>query len=203
LINADRIALFQETIAAHLEESLATKQRVLDGHLDVIASMAEILVDTLRRGGKVLFCGNGGSAADSQHLAAELIGRFRRERASLPAMALTTDTSILTALANDYSYECVFARQVEAFGNGGDVLIGISTSGNSPNVLRAMETARNLGMRTIGWSGEGGGKLAETAELCFRVPSRETSHIQETHITVGHIVCELIEKELFERHGDQ
>jgi D-sedoheptulose 7-phosphate isomerase len=203
VIETDRKALVEAAIATHFEESVATKKRVLESQLEVIGNLATLLVDTLRSGGKILFCGNGGSAADSQHLAAELIGRFRRERASLPAMALTTDTSILTSLANDYSYDYVFARQVEAFGNPGDVLIGISTSGNSPNVLRAMETARALGLKTVGLGGDGGGKLAGVTDLCLCVPSRETSHIQEVHITVGHIVCEWIERELFEKHGDQ
>lgn len=203
VIRTDRTTLILARIAAHFEESVATKKRVVETQLDVLADIALLLVEALRDGKKVLFCGNGGSAADSQHLAAELIGRFGRERASLPAMALTTDTSILTALANDYSYDYVFARQIEAFGRPGDVAIGITTSGNSPNVLRAMETARARGMKTIGLSGEGGGKLENLTDICLCVPSRNTSHIQETHITVGHVICDLIERELFDEHGDE
>ena len=191
-----------ERIAAQFAESIEVKQRVLETEIGTLAQIAEILVAALRGGHRVLLCGNGGSAADSQHIAAELVGRFGRERAALPAIALTTDTSILTALANDYSYADVFARQVEALGTPGDVLVGISTSGNSPNVLAAMRTARNRGMRTIGWTGESGGQLREAADVCFRVPSRSTSRIQESHITAGHALCEMIERELFEKNDE-
>ncbi len=202
MISTNHIQAMSASIAAHIEESMATKKRVLEGDTTVLGEIAEIVIAALRRGNKVLFFGNGGSAADSQHLAAELIGRFRRERAALPALALTTDSSILTALANDYSYDIVFARQLQAFGRAGDVALGITTSGNSANVLRAMETARTLGMKTIGFTGESGGKLKEQVDVCFCVPSRETSHIQEMHITVGHAVCEMIERELFENQSD-
>ena len=191
-----------ERIAAQFAESIEVKQRVLETEIGTLTQIAEILVAALRRGNRVLLCGNGGSAADSQHIAAELVGRFGRERAALPAIALTTDTSILTALANDYSYADVFARQVEAWGSPGDVLVGISTSGNSPNVLKAMRTARERGMHTIGLTGESGGQLPEVADACFRVPSRSTSRIQESHITAGHALCEMIERELFETHDE-
>lgn len=191
-----------ERIAAQFAESIEVKQRVLETEIGTLAQIAEILVAALRGGHRVLLCGNGGSAADSQHIAAELVGRFGRERAALPAIALTTDTSILTALANDYSYADVFARQVEAWGSPGDVLVGISTSGNSPNVLKAMRAARERGMHTIGFTGESGGQLREAADVCFRVPSRSTSRIQESHITAGHAVCEMIERELFETHDE-
>ncbi|UCE03522.1 MAG: D-sedoheptulose 7-phosphate isomerase [Candidatus Latescibacterota bacterium] len=185
-------------IAAQIQESIEVKQRTLDQQIAVLTRAAEILIAALRAGQRVLFCGNGGSAADSQHIAAELVGRFRRERAALPAIALTTDTSILTALANDYSYADVFSRQVEALGRPGDVLVGISTSGNSPNVLAAVRTAQAIGMATIGLTGEAGGELRENVDVCFCAPSTSTSHIQEAHITVAHALCELIERELFE-----
>ena len=163
--------------------------------MDVIQLMAERCKEALKSGNKVLFCGNGGSAADAQHLAAELIGRFQKERRSLASVALTTDTSILTAVANDYGYDEVFARQVEGLGRSGDVLIGISTSGNSANVVKAALKARDTGMHTIAFTGEGGGKLKDICDITFAVPSIVTARIQEMHIMVGHIICELVEEE--------
>lgn len=163
--------------------------------MDVIQLMAERCKEALKSGNKVLFCGNGGSAADAQHLAAELIGRFQKERRSLASVALTTDTSILTAVANDYGYDEVFARQVEGLGRSGDVLIGISTSGNSANVVKAALKARDTGMHTIAFTGEGGGKLKDICDITFAVPSKVTARIQEMHIMVGHIICELLEEE--------
>lgn len=163
--------------------------------MDVIQLMAERCKEALKAGNKVLFCGNGGSAADAQHLAAELIGRFQKERRSLASIALTTDTSILTAVANDYGYDEVFARQVEGLGRSGDVLIGISTSGNSANVGKAALKARDTGMHTIAFTGEGGGKLKDICDITFAVPSKVTARIQEMHIMVGHIICELVEEE--------
>lgn len=163
--------------------------------MDVIQLMAERCKEALKSGNKVLFCGNGGSAADAQHLAAELIGRFQKKRRSLASVALTTDTSILTAVANDYGYDEVFARQVEGLGRSGDVLIGISTSGNSANVVKAALKARDTGMHTIAFTGEGGGKLKDICDITFAVPSKVTARIQEMHIMVGHIICELVEEE--------
>ena len=163
--------------------------------MDVIQLMAERCKEALKSGNKLLFCGNGGSAADAQHLAAELIGRFQKERRSLASVALTTDTSILTAVANDYGYDEVFARQVEGLGRSGDVLIGISTSGNSANVVKAALKARDTGMHTIAFTGEGGGKLKDICDITFAVPSKVTARIQEMHIMVGHIICELVEEE--------
>lgn len=163
--------------------------------MDVIQLMAERCKEALKSGNKVLFCGNGGSAADAQHLAAELIGRFQKERRSLASVALTTDTSILTAVANDYGYDEVFARQVEGLGRSGDVLIGISTSGNSANVVKAALKARDTGMHTIAFTGEGGGKLKDICDITFAVASKVTARIQEMHIMVGHIICELVEEE--------
>lgn len=143
----------------------------------------------------IFFLGNGGSAADSQHLAAEFVGRFVRERRGLPAISLTTNTSTLTAVANDYGFERVFARQVEALVRPGDVVVGLSTSGNSPNVLRALEQAKQIGAVTVGLTGRTGGKMAAVCDLCLRVPSEVTARIQEAHILIGHLVCELVDEE--------
>jgi D-sedoheptulose 7-phosphate isomerase len=160
-----------------------------------IARAASALSGCLASGGQVLFCGNGGSAADAQHLAAEFVGRFLRERRAFPAIALNANTSALTALGNDYGFEAVFARQVEAHGRPGDVLVAISTSGNSPNVLRAVETARRLELFTVGLSG-GGGSLAGACDLCLTVPSASTPRVQEGHIFIGHVICGLVEDAL-------
>jgi D-sedoheptulose 7-phosphate isomerase len=147
----------------------------------------------LVQGKKILWCGNGGSAADAQHMAAEIVGRFRRERRGLPSIALTTDTSILTAVANDYGYEAVFSRQVEALGNEGDVLVAISTSGNSPNVVKAVEMAKELGLVTVGFTGAGGGRLATLADFLFAVPTKDTARVQEAHSLVAHVLCDWVE----------
>jgi len=160
---------------------------------DMIVAAAGLMTDGLRAGGKVLFCGNGGSAADSQHLAAELTGRYLRDRAPLAAVALTVDSSALTAIANDYSYDEVFARQVRGLGRPGDVLVGISTSGNSRNVVAALEAARAIGLATIGLTGAGGGRMKDLCDVCLCVPSTDTPRIQEMHIAAGHMLCELVE----------
>lgn len=167
-----------------------------------IQRAAEACVSALRADGKLLFAGNGGSAADAQHWAGELVSRFYYDRPGLSAIALTTDTSILTAVGNDYGYDYTFARQVEALGRSGDVAILISTSGNSPNILRAAEAARARGLIVIGFTGQGGGKLASLSDLCFRVPSSETPRIQEGHEFIGHLLCALIEAEMFPRGAD-
>ena len=159
-----------------------------------IARAADRLIGCLKSGGKILICGNGGSAADAQHIAAELVGRFRRERGALPAIALTTDTSILTALANDYSFEEVFRRQVEALGRPGDLLLAISTSGNSPNLVRAVQEARAAGMKTFALLGKDGGKLAGAVDLALVVPASETARIQEGQAVIYHILCDLVEE---------
>ena len=158
-----------------------------------IQQAAELLVETLANGGKILLCGNGGSAADAQHIAAELTGRYKVERRGLPAIALTTDSSALTAIANDYGYERVFERQVEALATEKDLLIGISTSGTSPNVLRALERANALGCLTIGLSGREGGTMNELCDLNLVVPSDDTPRIQEMHILIGHILCQMVD----------
>lgn len=165
--------------------------------VDEIQSIADACVAALKRGGKVMFCGNGGSAADSQHLAAEFVGRYKMERKALYSVALTVDTSILTAIGNDYGYDDVFRRQVEGLGKTGDVLIGLSTSGNSKNVLLAFEQASAMGITTVAFTGNGGGLMKEQADICLDVPANVTNHIQELHITAGHLICELVEKAMF------
>lgn len=184
----DAAEIFSKSIADHL-----AAVRQLDAQLPLLETIARALCAALRSGGKILWCGNGGSAADSQHMAAEIVGRFRRERRGLPSIALTTDTSILTSVGNDYGFDAIFARQVEALGAPGDVLVAISTSGNSRNVLAAMETARSLGLTTVAFTGNGGGKMAALADHLFTVDSRETARIQETHILAGHMICDWIE----------
>jgi len=168
-----------------------------DALLGAIADVAMACVTALKRGNKILFAGNGGSAADSQHLAAEIVSRFAYDRPGLPAFALTTDTSILTAIGNDYGYEHVFARQIESVGDTGDVFFGISTSGRSANIVKALHAARNKGLVTVGLTGRSGGQMPELCDTCLRVPSDSTPRIQEGHIVIGHIVCGLIEEQMF------
>lgn len=187
----------RQQIIAQLEESAAVKQQTVASAIDSIESAAKMLIDCYRAGGKVLLCGNGGSAADAQHLAAELISRLRLERPAIPALALTTNTSLLTAIGNDYKYDLVFVRQVEAFGRPGDVLIAISTSGESENVIKAVEFARVEGIQSLALTGNKGGRLAGKVDLAIKVPSDNVQRIQECHITIGHILCELIESALF------
>src|SRR5881409_2837198 len=189
------IALIDSSLRVSAELSV-TVARESSG---VIFEAALLITRCLRNGGKVLFFGNGGSAADAQHLAAELVGRFQRERRPLPAVALTTDSSALTAIANDYGYEQVFARQVRALGERGDVALAISTSGRSPSVLRAVEACRERDVRTVGLTGGDGGPLATMVEVCLRVSaSTHSARIQETHILIGHVICELVDRRLFE-----
>jgi len=180
-------------------ESARARDVFLEENADALARAVELVGDALAAERKVLLFGNGGSAADAQHIAAEFVGRFARERRALPALALTTDTSALTAIANDYGYEHVFARQVHALGVAGDVALAISTSGRSPNVLRAVEACRERGVRTIGLTGGDGGPLATMVEVSLRVSaSTHSARIQETHILVGHVICELVDRRLFE-----
>jgi D-sedoheptulose 7-phosphate isomerase len=185
----------EEAILRALDESIQAKEG-LKAQAPAIARAASMLIESLTRGNKVLICGNGGSAADAQHIAAELVGRFEQERPGLPVMALTTNTSNLTALANDYDYSGVFRRQVEAFVRQGDVVIGISTSGNSANVVEALRAAGERGARTIAMTGAQAGKAGEVSELTLTVPSTRTCRIQECHITMGHIICEHVERAL-------
>jgi D-sedoheptulose 7-phosphate isomerase len=185
---SDPVALAAQRIRASME----LKRELLEQAED-IAAAAGLVVDTLSAGGRVLFCGNGGSAADAQHLAAELQGRFKMDRRALAGVALTVNTSTLTAVANDYGYDLVFARQVEALGHRGDLLVGLSTSGDSANVVEAVRTARAAGLRTLALTGRRGGKLLAEAETCLRMPSDDVPRIQEGHILVGHILCEIAE----------
>ena len=179
-------------------------EKLIDEHQKTITSLKESLTEkieaaalisaaALKNGKKLLFCGNGGSAADCQHLAAEFVGRFQKERKALPAVALTTDTSILTAVGNDYGFERIFARQVEALGEEGDVLFALSTSGNSPNILSAVEAAEKKGLRSVVLTGGDGGKLKAAGEICLNVPSPVTARVQEGHILIGHIICALLD----------
>lgn len=184
------------TIAEVLREHVATVQAVERDCLPAIQRAADVLIEAVRAGRTVLFCGNGGSAADAQHLAAELVGRYEAERRAYPAIALTTDTSALTALGNDYGFERVFARQVEALARPGDVLVALSTSGRSANVIAAVDTARGRGCVTIGLTGEDGGTLAARCDHVVMVPSRRTSRVQEAHITIGHAWCAAIDAAL-------
>jgi len=186
-----------QLIDLFVSESLRVKSEFFRVNKDTIAQTAATIAHGLGTGHKVLFFGNGGSAADAQHLAAELVGRFGPDRLALPAISLATDTSLLTAVANDYGYEKVFARQIEALGQSGDTAVAISTSGNSPSVIEAIDVARSKGLFTIGFTGETGGKMKDRVEVLFRVPSRETPRIQETHLLLGHILCELVDRALF------
>ena len=186
--NSEALSVFAKTFAEHLQVVAETQAR-----LPVLEGIAEAMIATLSAGRKILWCGNGGSAADSQHLAAELVGRFQRDRRALASIALTTDTSILTALGNDIGFDRVFSRQVEAISSPGDLLVGITTSGNSPNVVLALETARKLHLTTVAFTGQGGGKVAQFADHLFAVPSRNTARIQEAHTLAGHMICDWVE----------
>jgi phosphoheptose isomerase len=189
-------------VTSALREGAGVRARLLAACGRETVAAAQLLVAALRRGGRVLLFGNGGSAADAQHLAAELVGRFERERAALPALALTTDTSALTAIGNDYGFDEVFARQVEALGRPGDVAVGLSTSGSSPNVLRGLEAARARGLATIGLTGRDGGALARLADVVIVAPSDVTAFIQECHIALGHALCGAVEAALFGVEGE-
>ena len=187
----------RQLIEHFVTESLRVKSEFFQNNATLIADTAEKMAQALRDGRKILLFGNGGSAADAQHIAAEFVGRYIPDRMPLPALSLAADPSALTSLGNDYGYNAVFSRQVQALGNTGDIAIGISTSGNSPNVLEAMDVARTKGLLTIGFTGESGGKMNGRTDVLFRVPSGMTPRIQETHITLGHVLCELIDRELF------
>jgi D-sedoheptulose 7-phosphate isomerase len=190
-------------ISKAIKDSIEVKEKILNNPelIQAIRKAADFCIETYRDyDGKVLFCGNGGSAADAQHLAAELSGRFYYDRDPLNAEALHVNTSFLTAVANDYSYDDIYLRMIKGSGKKGDVLIGISTSGNSENVLRALQQAKKQGMKTIAMTGESGGKMANIADLTIKAPSQDTPRIQEAHIMIGHIICEIIESSLFPRN---
>ncbi len=185
----------RDRIIRDIQDSIKTKQALLDSDVsELIERAARKIFDCLQKKGKLLFFGNGGSASDSQHLAAEFVGRYEKERRGLAAIALTTDTSILTAVGNDYGFERVFARQVEALGNRGDIAVGITTSGNSKNVLLGLERAKELGLYTIGFSGRDGGRVKGLADISITVQAEKTSRIQESHIMIGHILCERVDE---------
>ncbi len=188
-----------EQIKNIINASIVTKQHILndDEFIKKIENAVDIIVHAFQQGNKVLFCGNGGSAADAQHLAAEFSGRFYKNRKALPSEALHCNTSYLTAVANDYSYDVIYARLIEGLGNEGDVLIGLSTSGNSPNIVKAFEVAKEKNVTTIGFTGATGGKMKDVSDHLFNVPSTDTPRIQESHILIGHIICQLVEENLF------
>ena len=185
-----------DIIATRILEHIKVAQKVMGSKklLKDIAQAAAMMKIAIAAGHKIMFCGNGGSAADAQHWAAEIVGRFQKERRGMPAIALTTDTSIITAIGNDYGYDRIFARQVEALGQAGDVLVGLSTSGNSANVLAAIAEAKALGVKTIGFSAGGGGQMAEVCDVCLTMPTQVTARAQEMHEVIGHILCEMVEE---------
>lgn len=185
-----------ERIKRQLYESSDIKKLIAESLSDKIAEAAMLIVDCIKSGGKVIFFGNGGSAADAQHLAGELVGRFKLERRAFPALALNTNTSIITAVSNDYGYDAVFARQIEAFGKPGDVVVGISTSGNSRNVIEGIRKAKELDARVIGLIGGDGGKMKDMLDVSINVPSSDTPRIQEGHIAIGHVICDIVESSL-------
>ena len=191
--------LIPDFVARQIIESITVKEAMLNDAelINVVESIAVLIVETYRNGGKVLLAGNGGSAADAQHIAAELVSRFTLDRPALPAMALTTDSSILTAISNDYGYDSLFSRQLEANAKPGDVFIAISTSGNSPNIVRALKTANDIGVVAVGLTGATGGEMADLCRYCVNIPSTDIPRIQEGHITVGHILCASTEQVLF------
>lgn len=188
-----------QKIASIIQASIDVKQQVLQNKnlQQTIATCVNTIVTAFKNGNKVLFCGNGGSAADAQHLAAEFSGRFYIDRKALPAEALHCNTSYLTAVGNDYSYEVIYARLLEGIGNAGDIIIGLSTSGNSANIIKAFEVAKNKNIITIGFTGETGGKIRDLCDYLLNVPSKDTPRIQESHILIGHIICQLVEEQLF------
>ena len=186
----------RERIKDILLESIQVKEEILRNQIDQIAQIAQLMIDCLKKDGKVIVFGNGGSASDSQHIAAELVGRFKKDRSALAGIALTTNTSILTSLANDYGYDVVFSRQVEALGKKNDVVLGISTSGKAKNVALGIKQAKKMGIKTVALSGGDGGDIVKLADVSLVVPSKITARIQEAHITIAHIICEMIEQEL-------
>ncbi len=189
----------KEKIKNIIASSIAVKEKLLHDEAihKKILDAVDVITTAFKNGNKVLFCGNGGSAADAQHLAAEFSGRFYKDRKALPSEALHCNTSYLTAVANDYSYDVIYSRMVDGICVSGDVLIGLSTSGNSGNIIKAFETARTKNITTIGFTGETGGKMKELSDYLFNVPSKDTPRIQESHIMIGHIICQLVEEKLF------
>lgn len=187
----------EELIVKAFEDSAEVKLSFVRKNLKNIVSVVEQIVDAFHEGNKVMLFGNGGSAADAQHIAAEFVNRFMIERPPLPALALTTDTSVITSIGNDYNYDQIFLKQIKALGKEGDIAWGISTSGNSPNVLKALKAAKGMGIKTIGMTGKDGGKMAKMVDFHLNVESNSTARIQETHITLSHVICQLVDVKLF------
>lgn len=187
----------QEYIRQQLSELITSLEALKEQAAGEVSRVAELCTAALREGRKIIFCGNGGSAAQSQHLAAELVGRYKIDRPAMNALSLTVDTSNLTAIANDYGYDVIFARQLEGVGQSGDVLIGLSTSGNSRNVLLAFEKAKQMGIHTVALTGRRGGQMQQAAEIAIPVPADTSAHIQEMHIALGHLICDLIEQAFY------
>jgi D-sedoheptulose 7-phosphate isomerase len=188
----------REKILKIFEESMAIKERFVKENIETIIEVSKVIADTFNEGKKLLLCGNGGSATDASHIAAEFVNRFKRERPGLPAIALNTDMAVITSIANDYDYSEIFARQIKSLAEEGDIVIAISTSGNSDNVLKAMDAAKKKRLKTIAFTGSKGNKFAAKADFAFIVPSDNTPRIQETHITLGHVLCQMVEEILFD-----
>ena len=193
----------KDIITKSYKESILAKEGFFKQNLQPIIQSAEVIADAFKADRKLLICGNGGSAADAQHIAAEFVNRFMIERPPLPALALSTDTSIITSIGNDYSFDQIFSKQIKAIGREGDVLLAISTSGESKNVITAVKVARDMGIKTIGLTGKGGGKMAKMVDILLNVDSDVTPRIQEVHITAGHIICDLIDHILFQGAGSE
>ena len=197
LSSLESIVMNKAEVEQRFRESGEVKNQFAQTYADSIVNVAGLIVSSIHAEGKILLFGNGGSATDASHIAAEFVGRYDRDRVPLPALALSTDMATITCIANDYEYADIFARQISGLGRKGDIAIAISTSGNSLNILKAVEVARNLGLTTVAWTGKGGGKLASLVDYSFVVPSNVTARIQECHITLGHVLCELVEEKLF------
>ena len=187
----------KDIIKHELEESSRVKKLLADSMSDKITEAAQAIYDSIKKGGKVILFGNGGSAADAQHIAADLVGRYKLDKGGLPAMALTTDTSVMTAIANDYGFDKIFSKQIEAMASKNDVIIAISTSGNSSNVIEGIQAAKKMGIKTIGLTGQDGGELTKAVDISINVPSKDTPRIQEAHIAIGHIFCYVAEMKTF------
>lgn len=190
----------REKIIKVFNESIEVKKKFLDENIDTIIEVSNLLADTFSRENKLLLFGNGGSASDASHIAAEFVNRFKKERPALPAIALNSDTAVITSIANDYDYMNIYARQLKAFALDGDMVIAISTSGNSKNIIKAIDVAKRKKLKTVAFTGAKGDKLASKCDFVFAVPSSNTPRIQETHITLGHVICQMVEEILFEAH---
>ena len=190
----------RDKILKSFKDSISVKQKFVDEYMETIIEVSKLMADAMNNGNKLLLFGNGGSACDASHIAAEFVNRFQRERPAFPAIALNSDMAVLTSIANDYDYSTIFERQLKALAQEGDVVIAISTSGTSPNVIKAVETALRKGLKVVALTGAKGDKLASMSDYIFAVPSNDTPRVQETHITLGHVLCEMVEEILFESH---